>query len=167
MSDAYLGEIRMFGGSYAPRDWALCDGSVISISANEALFSLLGTTYGGDGVSTFALPDLRGRAPMHQSATYPRGQKGGVETVTLTTASLPVHTHAAMAQGANGTASSPANAVWAGNSDYELFAAGAPDTAFNPAAIAAAGAGLAHDNMMPFAAVNFIIATAGIFPVSN
>lgn len=167
MADAYLGEIRMFSGSYAPQDWALCDGSVISIAQNQALYALLGNTYGGDGVNTFALPDLRGRAPMHQSPTYPLGQKAGVESVTLTTASLAAHTHSAMAQTGAGSSSSPANAVWAGNSDFDVFAATAPDTSFNPGAITPAGGGQAHDNMMPFLAVNFIIATAGIYPQSN
>jgi microcystin-dependent protein len=154
----------MFSGSYAPRGWALCDGGTLNIADNSALFALLGNTYGGDGVSTFALPDLCGRAPLHQGPGYPRGQKAGTETVALTTASLAAHSHTAMAQSANGTASSPSGAVWAGNSDYELYATTAPDAQFNPAAIAPAGAGLAHDNMMPFTTVNFIIATAGIYP---
>lgn len=167
MSDAYLGEIRMFGGNYAPQDWALCDGSTLSIAANQALFSLLGTSYGGDGISTFALPDLRGRAPMHKAPGYPLGQQAGSETVTLTTENLPVHSHTPMAQGANGPASSPANAVWAGNSDFSVFSSATPDTLFNPAAIQPTGKGQAHDNMMPYVGINFIIATAGIYPSPN
>jgi microcystin-dependent protein len=167
MSDAYLGEIRMLGGNYAPVGWMMCDGSVLSISQNEALFALLGTTYGGDGQTTFALPDLRGRAPMHQSPQYPMGMKAGVESVTLNTNNLAAHTHVPSAQSANGTASSPANAVWAGNSDYTCFTQGAPNTNFNAGSIGPAGGNVPHDNMMPYVAINYIIATQGIFPSPN
>jgi microcystin-dependent protein len=166
MSEAYIGEIRMFGGNYAPIGWLICDGSLISISDNQALFALLGTTYGGDGMSTFALPDLRGRAPMHKSPTYPLGQKGGTEAVTLTSGNLAMHSHIPRAQAANGTASSPLNAVWAGNSDYTCYAATAPTAAFNPGTIMAAGGSQPHENMMPFTTINFIIATEGIYPQS-
>jgi microcystin-dependent protein len=166
MAEPYVGEIRMFGGDFAPTGWALCDGSVLSINANEMLYSLLGTTYGGDGQTTFGLPDLRGRVPMHQSSTHPLGQKGGTETVTLTQSNLATHTHAAAAQGANGTVASPGNAFWAGNADYNCFApAGtATDASFNAGTIAPAGGSQPHENMMPFVAINFIIATQGIYP---
>jgi microcystin-dependent protein len=167
MSDAYVGEIRMLGGNYAPVGWAMCDGSVLSISDNQALFALLGTTYGGDGQSTFALPDLRGRAPMHQSPQYPMGMKAGVESVTLITSNLAAHTHAPSAQSANGTASSPANAFWAGNSDYTCFLQGAPNTNFNAGSIGPSGGSVPHDNMMPYVAINYIIALEGIFPSQN
>jgi microcystin-dependent protein len=164
MSDAYLGEIRMFGGNYAPVGWAVCDGSVVSISQNEALYSLLGTTYGGDGVTTFAVPDLRGRAPMHQAGGYPLGQKGGTESVTLLTNNLASHAHTPMAQSANGTASSPSGTVWAGNSDYACFATQNPSAAFNPGTIGPSGGNQPHENMMPFTTINFIIAVEGIYP---
>jgi microcystin-dependent protein len=167
MADAYIGEIRMFGGNYAPSGWALCDGSVISISQNQALFALIGTTYGGDGVQTFGLPDLRGRAPIHKSNVYPLGQKGGVESVTLTSQNMAAHTHVPSAQTATGSAASPANAFWAGNSDYNTFVQAAPTAQFNPTTIGAAGGSQPHENMMPFTTINFIIATEGIFPSQN
>jgi microcystin-dependent protein len=167
MAEAYLGEIRMFSGSYAPQNWALCNGQLLSISQNSPLFSLLGTAYGGDGVNTFALPDLRGRAPMHQASAYPLGQLGGTESVTLTQAQMPAHTHAAAAMSANGTSSAPAAQYWAGNAEFSCYSKATPNTPFNQAALAPAGGNLPHENMMPFVTVSFIIATTGIYPSPN
>jgi microcystin-dependent protein len=167
MSEAYLGEIRMFAGNFAPVDWALCDGSLIPIEQNEALYMLIGTTYGGDGTNTFALPDLRGRAPLHKSGTYPIGSKGGVESVTLTSDQLAAHSHAAMASTVDGTATTPENGVWATSIYASFSTAQAPSATMNTQAVAAVGGSQPHDNMMPFVAVSYIICTAGIFPSLN
>src|SRR3954447_26184949 len=111
MSNPYIGEIRMFGGSFAPAGWAMCNGQLIPISENDALFTLIGTTYGGDGQSTFALPNLQSRIPVHRGSTFTLGELTGVEDVTLTTNQLPVHSHAPVASTANGNTSSPGNSV--------------------------------------------------------
>lgn len=174
MSEPYLGEIRMFAGNFAPLGWAFCDGSELSISQYDTLYILLGTTYGGDGQTTFALPDLRGRIPLHmgtnpQTGTnFPLGQKAGTETVTLVQNNLPVHTHSVTAQTATSTTQTgnPANAYWA-PSDFNRFSTNAPDGTMNPAAITAQGGNQPHDNMMPFLTVSFIIALEGIFPSQN
>jgi len=176
MSDQFVGEIRMFGGDYAPLGWALCDGSTISISGNEALYSLLGTTYGGDGVTTFKLPDLRGRVPIHQAAgnlpilgsvNYPLGAMGGVETVTLTSNQMPAHTHVPSANTNNGTVSNPTNAFWASNSDTSVYSNATPNALMNPAEVGPAGGNMPHNNMMPFVTLNFIIALEGNYPMQN
>jgi microcystin-dependent protein len=167
MSDAYLGEIRMFAGNFAPVGWALCDGSVIPIADNEALYTLIGTIYGGDGTSNFALPDLRGRAPLHKSGTYPIGSKGGVESVTLTSAQLAAHSHTAMASTADGTATTPADGVWATSIYASFSTAQAPAATMSAQAVTAVGSGQPHDNMMPFVVVSYIICTAGSYPSSN
>src|SRR5437868_7879336 len=115
MSEPFIAEIVMFAGNFAPRGWALCQGQIMSIAQNTALFSLLGTTYGGDGQTTFALPDLRGRAPIHTNSTYPQGAVVGTEQVTLVSTTLPAHGHPAMALSGPGSASKPDGAVWAGS----------------------------------------------------
>jgi len=171
MSDQYVGEIRVFGGNYAPEGWAMCNGQLLPINGNEALFSLIGQTYGGDGVTNFALPDLRGRLALHMGtgttgSIYSMGQVGGSETVTLTSAQLPAHTHAAQAQSAQGTAASPSNAFWAG-STINQYANTAPDGVMDPAALGSAGGNQAHDNMMPYLTLTFIIALEGIYPDHN
>ena len=162
MSESYLGEIRMFAGNFAPQGWALCNGQVLSIAENEALFALLGTTYGGDGQTTFGLPDLQGRIPVHPSTAYPRGSKGGVETVTLIADQMPAHTHTANAINATGTALSPSNAVWAGG-PRETYASGTP-AAMNATSISPVGGSQPHNNMMPSTAISFIISLYGVFP---
>lgn len=167
MADPYLGEIRMFAGNFAPQDWVMCDGRLLSISESEALYSLLGTTYGGDGVTTFGVPDLRGRAPFHQSSTYPLGAIGGTETVTLTQESLAQHTHLANVKTANGQSSAPAAHYWAGNADFTCYAQATPTVPFDPSAIGQAGGTQPHENMMPFITMTFIMATAGIYPSPN
>ena len=165
MSNPYVGEIRMFSGNFAPLGWAFCDGSVLSIADNNVLFALIGTTYGGDGVSTFVLPDLRGRAPVHQGNGFVIGQIGGTETVTLTVSQLPSHTHAPLAaSGGSGIpANSPAGNVWSGWTGNQ-FSTQAPTAPMSPAAVAADGGSQPHDNMVPFLAINFIISLFGIFP---
>lgn len=166
MSNPYLGEIRMFAGNFAPVNWAFCDGSLLSIANNSALFALIGTTYGGDGQSTFALPDLRSRCPVHQGNGFVIGQSGGVEAVTLALNQLPVHSHAALASSTGGNVNpdnAPAGNYWSGWTGG-AYSTQTPNTPMNSAALSSAGGSQAHDNMVPFLTVNFIIALAGIFP---
>lgn len=166
MSESYLGEIRMFGGDFAPQGWALCNGQILSISENEALFALLGTTYGGDGQSTFALPDLQGRLPIHVSNNHPLGQKAGTETVTLTANELPNHTHLAAASTQTGSSSTPENMVWA-NTELKHFAASGSTVSMNPQIISSTGNQIPHNNIMPSATISFIISLYGVFPPQN
>jgi microcystin-dependent protein len=165
MSSPFIGEIRMFGGNFAPAGWAFCDGSLIPISENDALFNLIGTTYGGDGQTTFALPDLRSRIPLHVGPGFALGQSGGVETVTLTTSQIPAHSHVPQASTNTGTQISPQGGVWAGSSPtLNEYASVAPSLNMDPAAIGPAGGSQPHDNMVPFLAINFILSLFGIFP---
>lgn len=171
--EQYIGEIRMFAGSFAPVGWAMCDGSLLPISQFDALFALIGTTYGGDGQTTFALPDLRGRVPIHQGqnpstqTTYVLGQRAGVETVTLTSQQMPVHTHQVFATSADGTQSGPSNGIWAKSSLNEFSTATAPAAAMAANAVMSVGGNLPHENMMPYQCINFIIATEGVWPQQN
>lgn len=173
MSDQYLGEIRMFGGNFAPTGWALCDGQLLPISQNQALFAILGTTYGGNGVTTFALPDLRGRVPMgwgQGPGLSPRaiGEASGSETVTLIQTQMPAHTHLASATTQDGNSTAPTGALWAtavDSSNQQGSSYGTtPNTTMSPAAIGMAGGNQPHDNMQPFLCVSFIIALQGVFP---
>ena len=177
MSNPFVGEIRIFGGSFAPSGWAFCDGTIMAIAENDTLFNLIGTTYGGDGQQTFALPDLRGRLPVHQGTltggqTYILGEKAGVENVTLTTNQIPIHTHPF-----NGDA----NAASTGNPNNAYFATAAPKkyytvpnssqnpdpptfVNFNNNMLPVQGGSQPHSNIQPFLGVNFIISLFGIFP---
>jgi microcystin-dependent protein len=166
MSDAFLGEIRMFAGNFAPRGWALCDGQLLSIAQNTALFSLLGTTYGGNGQTTFALPDLRGRAPLHAGqgpglSNRNLGQEGGTESTTLTVNQLPAHAHPANASSGEASGNTPADRVLAG---AEAYADGPDGTTMNPAMVGATGGSQPLSVESPFLVINFIIALQGIFP---
>lgn len=168
--ESYVGEIRMFAGNFAPAGWAFCNGDLLSISEYDTLFMLLGTTYGGDGVTTFALPDLMGRIPIHQGknpasgTTYTLGQKDGIETVTLTLQQLPSHTHVPVASAA-ASSNSPAGAVWAvGPNNYSTQS---PDAKMDPAAIRGIGGNQPHGNMMPFGTISFIISLYGSYPFQN
>ncbi len=163
MSSPFIGEIRMFGGNFAPVGWAFCDGSLIPIAENDALFNLIGTTYGGDGVNTFGLPDLRSRIPYHVGPGFTLAQTGGAETVTLTNNQIPSHAHVPQAKSTQGGQSSPANNVWA-LSGSNQFTSTAPSLAMDPAALGLSGGSQPHDNMTPFLAVNFILSLFGIFP---
>ena len=172
MSEAYIGEIRIFAGNFAPQSWAFCDGRSLSISENDALFALIGTTYGGDGVNTFNLPDLRGRLPVHMGTdsngnTYVEGQSTGVENVTLTTSQIPSHNHILQASKGGTTTSSPASAMLR-DSGVDMYANSltAP-VAMNNAAIANAGGNQPHSNLQPYLCLSFIIALFGIFPSRN
>lgn len=168
--DPYIGEIRMFGGNFAPVGWALCNGSLLPISGYEPLFALLGTTYGGDGQNTFAVPDLRGRVPIHMGknpttgTTFTIGQSAGVETVTLISQQMPAHTHVVHAVAAPGDVNSPSGALWAESNLNEYATQGVADTAMAANAVSPAGGSQPHENMMPFQCVTFIIATEGIYP---
>lgn len=169
MSQPYIGEIRMFAGNFAPQGWAFCDGSLMSITDNPTLFNLIGTTYGGDGQNTFALPDLRGRLPIHQGSGFAVGQNGGVEQVTLTANQIPVHTHPALGQSQAGNQSNPKNEVWANSALNQFSSAGVtqsqgPNDTMNAGAITSSGGNQPHDNLMPFLAVSFIISLFGIYP---
>jgi microcystin-dependent protein len=170
MSESYVGEIRMFAGTFAPAGWAFCDGRLLAISAYDVLFNLIGTTYGGDGQSTFALPDLQSRFPAHAGtvggATYVIGGIGGAEEVTLTVNQLPAHSHPPLASSSLGTTASPSNAVWAASPDapFTTSVAGTPRVAMSPYALAPSGGGGAHENRPPYLAVNFIISLFGVFP---
>jgi microcystin-dependent protein len=180
MSDQCMGEIRMFGGNYAPEDWALCDGSLLQVADYQALYSLLGTAFGGDGVHTFGLPDLRGRIPISQGkapsgTTYALGGKGGASSVVLGVDQIPAHTHTMMANPAAATAGSPANALLAQsvnsngspNQDIHYLQAGvsgSKDFTLNPDAVLPEGSNAAHENRMSYLCVNFIIAIVGVYP---
>lgn len=172
MSEPFVGEIRMFAGNFAPRGWAFCDGQLLAVSQNDALFSLLGTIYGGDGRTTFGLPDMRGRLPLHAGTgpglTQRRlGQKGGAENVTITVNTLPAHRHAVSASTEAGDAATPTNnvlaRVTAGN-PYFTPVDGVPTVQMASNAVSATGGSRSHDNLMPALCVHFIIALFGIYP---
>jgi microcystin-dependent protein len=159
-----MGEIRMFGGSFAPVGWNFCDGTLLSIGQYDALFSLLGTTYGGDGVTTFAVPDLRGRVPLHTSGSYQIGQMGGNEAVSLTAGQIPSHSHAYFASTNAANQPSPTNNVVGVASAGQVFrpAGGVADFAAN--SIGVGGQSAPHDNVQPFQCVNYIICVEGVYP---
>jgi len=170
MSDPFVGEIRMFGGSFAPAGWAFCQGQLLAISQNDTLFQLIGTTYGGDGESTFALPDLQGRAPMHQgqgpgiTQAYTIGEKNGVENVTLTTNSIPIHNHAVVASGDGANQITGSNAILATPVSLNIYFAAPPDASLNAASVVPVGGSQPHENMQPYLAISFILSLFGIFP---
>ncbi len=153
----------MFGGNFAPSGWAICDGSLLAISQYDVLFNLIGTTYGGDGQTTFALPDLRGRVPVHQGAGFVLGQRAGVETVTLTVSQIPTHTHPAQASSAAGSSHNPTGNIWA-NWTGSQYSDQGTNAAMSAASVSSAGGSQPHDNMPPFLVINFIISLFGIFP---
>ncbi|WP_413174276.1 phage tail protein [Anabaena azotica] len=168
MSEPFIAEIRMFAGNFAPRGWAFCNGQILSISQNTALFALIGTTYGGNGQTTFALPDLRGRTPIHAGqgpGLTPRtlGEAGGTEAVTLISSQIPAHNHSLLAVSTAATSGDPGQNLLA-QSRGSVYAAGSPSATMNPAAIGIAGGSQPHNNMQPFLTVNYIIALEGIFP---
>ncbi|WP_340075262.1 phage tail protein [Leptobacterium sp. I13] len=171
--DQYIGEIRMFAGNFAPRNWAFCDGRLLPISQYQALYSLLGNTYGGDGRTTFALPDLRGRAPMAPGrgpglSNRILGEKGGTETNTLSTLQMPPHSHNVNAVSSDGSESVPTNNLLAGSGALDREYSNAnPDTTMKSNMISTSGGGQPVNNMQPYSVVNFIIALDGIYPPRN
>jgi microcystin-dependent protein len=174
MSEPFVGEIRMFAGNFAPRGWAFCDGQLLAVSQNDALFSLLGTIYGGDGRTTFGLPDLRGRIPIHTGqgpglSNRRLGASSGQETVTLAANQLPSHSHPLQASTQPGTESAPAGAVLA-QSSSDIYVENPPAASIknlSAGAVSALGGSQAHTNLMPFLAIHFIISLFGIFPSRN
>lgn len=176
MSEPFLAEVRIVGFNFAPRGWAFCDGQILPISQNQSLYSLLGTTYGGDGRTSFALPDLRGRTPIHVGrsnggADHREGQKSGEETHTLSANEMPQHTHQAKASPGLGSSASPQNSLWAQvtNTVGNVYAdpgQAAPTAALNNPVLNVGG-GQAHNNMQPSLALNFCIALQGLFPSRN
>jgi len=164
MSQPFIGEIRMFAGNFAPFGWAFCNGALMDISQNDALFTLIGTTYGGDGQTTFALPDLQSRVPIHVGPGFALAQTGGVETVTLTTNQIPAHSHVPQANMNAGTQTGPGGSVWANSSLGQFDNTNPPDSIMAVGALGLAGGSQPHDNMVPFLVVNFIISLFGVFP---
>ncbi len=169
MAEPFLSEIRMFSFVFAPKGWALCNGQLLPINQNQALFSLLGTTYGGDGRVNFALPDLRGRVPIHEGAGHDLGERGGEQAHTLTIAELPTHLHLAQGNSGNATSPDPTNNFLASPSSALGNAYGTTKTpvAMNAGMLANAGGSQAHLNMQPFLTLSFSIALQGIFPSPN
>jgi microcystin-dependent protein len=166
VAQPYIGEIRMFGGNFAPAGWMFCEGQILSISENETLFQLIGTTYGGDGESTFGLPDLRGRIPIHQGNGFILAETGGAEEVTLTTNQIPVHSHRflAVAGGVAGNQTTPGGNLPAESFNVVPYINDTTTSNFNAAAITPAGGSQPHTNFQPYLCVDFIISLFGIFP---
>lgn len=176
MSNNYLGEIRIFAGNFAPKGWAFCNGQLLPINQNQALFAILGTVYGGDGISTFGLPDMRGRVPMAWGTAvggqiYDLGEKAGAESVTLIQSQMPAHNHQVMAVNAVGNVADPTNAYLGVSIDTDLN--GSPiyaisaNTVMKVNEISPAGGNQAHENRQPSLAITFIVALQGIFPSRN
>ena len=164
MAQPYVGEIRMFAGNFAPAGWMFCEGQQLPISENETLFQLIGTTYGGDGQENFNLPDLRGRLPIHQGNGFILAETGGVEEVTLTTAQIPAHSHAFLANTQGGNASSPTGNVLAAAPQIDLYREAQPTVAMSPISIGPVGGSQPHTNFQPYLCIDFIISLFGIFP---
>jgi len=163
MSNPYVGEIRMFGGNFAPAGWMFCEGQLLPISENETLFNLIGTTYGGDGQETFALPDLRGRLPIHQGNGFILAETGGVEEVALTTQQLPIHTHPWLGSNSAATSKSPEGAL-AGTAQGDVYTTSFSALNMAAQAIGSTGGSQPHTNFQPYLCINFIISLFGIFP---
>jgi microcystin-dependent protein len=175
MAQPFVGEIRMFGGNFAPAGWMFCNGALIPISENDVLFTLIGTTYGGDGQETFALPNLQSRIPIHTGSgpdgtNYTLGQAAGTESVTLTVQQLPSHTHQALASSA-GQVQSPSNAVLAtatsAQTGIRIYNTTTPDTALHPSTISPFGGSQPHDNCQPYLCISFIISMFGVYPTQT
>jgi microcystin-dependent protein len=165
MTEPFISEIRIMSFSFAPKGWALCNGQLLPINQNQALFSLLGTTYGGDGRVNFALPDFRGRVPIHVGSSHTFGERGGEEAHTLTSQELPTHTHVAKVSNTNGTLANPTNNFLA--SANALYQPGPPNTTLAPSTIPNVGGSQPHENRQPFLTLTFAIALQGIFPSPN
>lgn len=164
MALPYVGEIRMFAGNFAPAGWMFCEGQLLPISENETLFQLIGTTYGGDGQETFALPDLRGRIPIHQGNSFILAETGGAEEITLTVSQIPAHSHPLLASSSSGTNASPVNNVLAESVNIDTYIEDVTSANLNPASISPIGGSQPHTNFQPYLCVDFIISLFGIFP---
>lgn len=172
MGEPFIGEIRMFGGNFAPAGWAFCDGQLMAISENDALFTLIGTTYGGDGQETFGIPNLQSRVPIHagtaaSGTTYTLGEMAGTETVTLTVQQLPIHSHAMLGSTNTASIQTPAANVVGKSTQIDLFINAQPGDALNASAITPVGGSQPHDNVQPFLCINFILSLFGVFPSQN
>jgi microcystin-dependent protein len=166
MGTPYMSEIRIISFNFAPKGWAFCNGQFLPINQNQALFSLLGTTYGGNGQTTFALPDLRGRTPIHIGQGYTQGQIGGERAHTLVTSEMPQHTHFAGSNNGAADQSDPAGNVWSNGGD-NIYSTGAPNASMDASQVTSVGGSQPHDNMSPYLVLNFIIALQGVFPSRN
>jgi len=165
MAQPYVGEIRMFAGNFAPAGWNFCSGQLLPISENQTLFNLIGTTYGGDGQNTFALPDLQGRIPLHQGNGFVLAETGGVEDVTLTIQQIPAHSHPMLASANTGTGSNPqGNVLDQMSGAILLYKDQTPATPMSPLAVSSVGGSQPHSNFQPYLCVNFIISLFGVFP---
>jgi microcystin-dependent protein len=163
--EPFLGEIMLGGFKFAPTGWAFCDGQLLNVAQNQALFSLLGFTYGGDGATTFALPNLQGRVPLDTSSAYKPGDNGGETGHSLLTSEIPAHTHFVAASSSDPNAPSPEGNLWA--KAEGAYQTASSDTSMNPAAVGCVGAGQAHSNLQPYLVLNFMIAISGVYPVRN
>ncbi len=166
MAQPYVGEIRLFAGNFAPAGWAFCQGQLLPISQNDTLFSLIGTTYGGDGQTTFALPDLRGRLPIHQGNSFTIGQTGGAEEVTVTTSQIPAHAHPFLASSGNASDNNPSGNVLA-TPTVDIYIPTGPFATMASPAISPVGGSQPHTNFQPYLCLNFIISLFGIYPSPN
>ncbi|MCP9754776.1 phage tail protein [Lacihabitans sp. CCS-44] len=165
MAQPYVGEIRMFAGNFAPAGWMFCEGQLLPISENETLFNLIGTTYGGDGQSTFALPDLRGRLPIHFGNGYILAETGGAEEITLTVSQIPAHSHPILASNDPANSPSPANALFSPTAvGQKVYSTATPTVVLPPTAMNPTGGSQPHTNFQPYLCVDFIISLFGIFP---
>lgn len=172
MAQPYVGEIRMFAGNFAPAGWAFCDGQLMPISENETLFQLIGTSYGGDGEETFAMPNLQSRLPVHMGTgpdgvTYQLAETGGVEQVTLSVQQIPNHTHAMLASSGAATTNNPGGNVLGASPSVDLFYGASPDANMAPTAVTPTGGSQPHENLQPYLCINFIISLFGVFPSQN
>ena len=171
MSQPYVGEVRLFAGNFAPLGWMSCDGQLLPIADYDVLFNLIGTAYGGDGQNTYALPDLRGRVPVHQGSNgqsnYVIGESGGVESVTLVANQMPAHRHAMLASTSAASATHGPSEVLGSSATMRLYGTGTPNMAMDPNAITQVGGGQPHDNMPPFVALSYIVSLFGVFPTQN
>ncbi len=166
MASPFVGEIRMFAGNFAPAGWMFCEGQLLPISENETLFALIGTTYGGDGQTTFALPDLRGRVPLHQGNGFVLAETGGAEEITLTAQQIPAHTHALLGTANVASTNAPNDNVFAGSTGATVFPYGTdqPLTTLHPTTISSVGGSQPHTNFQPYLCVDFIISLFGTYP---
>lgn len=164
MAQPYVGEIRMFAGNFAPVGWMFCEGQLLPISENETLFQLLGTTYGGDGESTFALPDLRGRIPIHQGDGFVLAETGGAEEITLTVSQIPAHSHPFLVSGDIANSPNPGGSVVGRSGQINAFLNANPSVAMSPQIVGPVGGSQPHTNFQPYLCINFIVSLFGIFP---
>ena len=172
MAQPYIGEIRMFAGNFPPVGWMFCDGQQLPISENDALFTLIGTTYGGDGQETFNLPNLQSRIPIHMGTgpdgvTYQLAEAAGVESVTLTTQQIPIHNHALLVSKSAGTSNAPSGGLTGESASVKMYIADQPTGAMNPGSVGPQGGSQPHENCQPFLCINYIISLFGLFPTQT